>query len=154
MRTVVAACYITHTVQLRSCRMCGGALGKGAADMGTDGFKHITVNAPEEDDVVIQAGISHRKDEPASAPAAVSEVEPAPVADASAMDVSVVADGSSDAAAHEKHAGKSAREKGRSRETTLADLEGEPMPLAQRIVIAAAIVCIIGAFVYYFMFMR
>lgn len=38
-------------------------------------------------------------------------------------------------------------------ETTLADLESEPMPFAQKVVIIAAVVCIIGALVYYFVFM-
>jgi phage/plasmid primase-like uncharacterized protein len=38
-------------------------------------------------------------------------------------------------------------------ETTLADLESEPMPFAQKGVIIAAVVCIIGALVYYFVFM-
>ena len=38
-------------------------------------------------------------------------------------------------------------------ETTLADLESGPMPFAQKVVIIAAVVCIIGALVYYFVFM-
>ena len=40
------------------------------------------------------------------------------------------------------------------RETTLEDLKGSPAPLAQKIVIIAAIICIIGALVYYFVAMR
>lgn len=40
------------------------------------------------------------------------------------------------------------------RETTLDDLESSPMPFAQRVVIVAAVVCIIGALVYYFVAMR
>ena len=40
------------------------------------------------------------------------------------------------------------------RETTLEDLESQNMPLAQKIVIIAAVVCIIGALVYYFAVMR
>ena len=39
-------------------------------------------------------------------------------------------------------------------ETTLEDLSSTKMPLAQRIVIVAAIVCIIGAVIYYFAFLR
>ena len=39
-------------------------------------------------------------------------------------------------------------------ETTLEDLQGTPMPLTQIIVIVAAIVCIIGAVIYYLAFMR
>ena len=34
------------------------------------------------------------------------------------------------------------------------DLKGEKMSLTQRVVIIAAIICIIGAIVYYFAFMR
>ena len=40
------------------------------------------------------------------------------------------------------------------RETTLEDLDSSDMPLTQRVVIIAAIVCIIGALVYYFVVMR
>ena len=39
-------------------------------------------------------------------------------------------------------------------ETTLEDLESGGMPFAQRVVIVAAVVCIIGALVYYFVAMR
>lgn len=40
------------------------------------------------------------------------------------------------------------------RETTLEDLESSRMPFAQKVVIIAAVVCIIGAIVYYFVAMR
>ena len=40
------------------------------------------------------------------------------------------------------------------RATSLDDLKSSPMPLAQRVVIVAAVVCIIGALVYYFVAMR
>lgn len=39
-------------------------------------------------------------------------------------------------------------------ETTLEDLQSTSMPLAQKIVIIAAVICIIGALVYYFLLMR
>lgn len=39
-------------------------------------------------------------------------------------------------------------------ETTLEDLEPTKMPFAQRVVIVAAVLCIIGALVYYFVAMR
>ena len=153
VRRVAGACYITHAIELRGCHM-RAARGEGTADMTTDGFKHITVNAPDEDDVVIQAGLPRHDGVPARDSAAAPEVEPAPAADAPVPDESAGADGGADAAERKARAAKPARRDARSRETTLADLEGEPMPLAQRIVIIAAIVCIIGALVYYFMFMR
>ena len=46
------------------------------------------------------------------------------------------------------------RAKDEYHETTLEDLESTSMPLAQRIVIVAAVVCIIGALIYYFVAMR
>ena len=49
---------------------------------------------------------------------------------------------------------KSAVGKDQYQETTLEDLEGAKMPLAQRIVIVAAVICIIGAVVYYLLAMR
>lgn len=39
-------------------------------------------------------------------------------------------------------------------ETTLEDLQSTSMPFAQKIVIVAAVICIIGAIVYYFVAMR
>ena len=47
-----------------------------------------------------------------------------------------------------------AKKKDAYHETTLEDLNSTQMPLAQKIVIAAAIVCIIGAVIYYFAFLR
>ena len=54
----------------------------------------------------------------------------------------------------ERPGGRARAKGGAYRETTLEDLEPSPMPLAQRIVIVAAVVCIIGALVYYFVAMR
>ena len=104
-------------------------------------MKHITVT-PADDDEVIVAGLrddvapqadaepqadvtqhrAHAEREPAGA-AQVAQTKPA-------------------------RAKPAARDE--YRETTLEDLEGTPMPLAQRVVIIAAVVCIIGALVYYF----
>lgn len=53
-----------------------------------------------------------------------------------------------------KPAGQSARKREEYRETTLSDLEPQPMSTTQKAVIIAAVVCIIGALVYYFAFMR
>lgn len=101
-----------------------------------EGFKHITVTAPEEDDVVIVAGAK----EPVDAVADIEADEPAPLP-----------------AKAPESSGRPPASPGRAnepyRETTLRDLESTPMPLAQRVVIAAAIICIIGAVIYYLAFM-
>lgn len=115
-----------------------------------EGFKHITVTAADDEDVVIMAGASEglapaeAEGEPAFEGA--SAVEPA---DKPASDFAV------EPKPEHKSAPKSeAKSKGDYRETTLEDLQGQSMPLAQRIVIIAAIICIIGAVIYYFAFMR
>ena len=93
-----------------------------------EGFKHITVTAADDDDVVIVAGA-------VEAPAQNAGDEPA--------------------AEEPKPSGskKDSSKKDSYHEATLEDLKQEPMP-AQRVVIIAAIVCIIGALIYYFAFMR
>ena len=112
-----------------------------------EGFKHITVTAAEEEDVVIMAGLQDAAvpeggeiaPEPAPEavpePAAASEVAPEPVQ-------------------ARQPQRKPAAGKGEYHETTLADLQGQSMPLTQRIVIIAAIICIIGAVIYCVAFMR
>ena len=90
----------------------------------TEEYKHITVTAAEEDDEVVVAGA------PQEAPQAVAPTEPR----------------------EQRKPGKSREDS--YRETTLDDLKGSPAPLAQKIVIIAAIICIIGALVYYFVAMR
>ena len=123
-------------------------------------FKHIAVTAAEEDDFVIRAGVVDRTDdalpaepdaalepqtEPASSPESVSEPEltPEPQPEPARK------------AAQTSPARKpSAKKDDGYRETTLEDLESTKMPLAQKVVIAAAIVCIIGAVIYYLAFLR
>ena len=117
--------------------------------MAQDAFKHISVNRPDEEDEVITAGIAVNDDAPAGEPvAATADVagtaevvsqnpqmsEPRESADASAAPSRAKSNGYSPA--------------------TLDDLKGEPMSLTQKIVIIAAVVCIIGAIAYYFAFMR
>ena len=105
-----------------------------------EGFKHITVTVAEEEDVVIHAGLGEAPvpEEPEPAPEPVSAPEPALV---SAPEVAA------------KPKPKPVPEDG-YHETTLEDLQDRSMPLAQRIVIIAAIICIIGAVIYCFAFMR
>ena len=185
--------------------------------MGEEGFKHIAVNAADDDDFVIRVGVSdvnqaaeplgdakdavedlpESADDVAAAEAApvskpvaatATAAETAPVADAvageaesarSAVDVEVEhaaeAEGldsapetpapeAAPAAAAADARGKAKDAAGGTQrrpqkddgyhETTLEDLKGEKMSLTQRVVIIAAIICIIGAIVYYFAFMR
>lgn len=93
------------------------------------GFKHIAVNA--DDDVVIRAG--------AQAP------EPAPVADAACEPAEP-----SSAPAHPTAAPAKAPDDG-YRPTTLEDIEQSRMPLAQKIVIAAALLAV-AAFIAWYVF--
>ncbi|MBQ9043703.1 MAG: SURF2 Surfeit locus protein 2 [Eggerthellaceae bacterium] len=117
-----------------------------------EGFKHITVTAADEDDVVIVAGATQEDDSESEesvgarfiAPVPEPEPEPAPAEEPKQQP-------------KPKPAAKSAAKPARKddyRETTLEDLEGKPMPFAQKVTIIAAIVCIIGAVIYYFAFMR
>ena len=125
--------------------------------MGDAEFKHITVTAADEDDFVIRAGVEAApapaggdtsEEARASAPTPEPESEPTPVP---APEPGHAPVGARTSAPEPKPASKKADD---YHETTLEDLNSEPMPMAQKIVIAAAIVCIIGAIVYYFVFMR
>ena len=186
--------------------------------MGGEGFKHIAVNAADDDDFVIRVGapdvnqgaepLEGAEDaaanqlegadgdaaaETASVAGSASEAaaDVAPVAGAAAAYEAVTDEaeptGSAVDAAAEQAAvpegsdfaseaapavaaaaadvrGKAKNVAGESQrrpqkddgyhETTLEDLKGEKMSLTQRVVIIAAIICIIGAIVYYFAFMR
>ena len=93
----------------------------------TEEFKHIKVTAAAEDDEVVVAGVSQETPQTA---ASAAPTKP-----------------------REQREPRQPREDS-YHETTLEDLERTPMPLAQRIIIIAAVVCIIGALVYYFTVMR
>ena len=96
---------------------------------------HITVN-PADEDEVIGAGVGSRQAEElpvqARGAAQMEELQPR---NSKPKEV------------------KRSQEDG-YRETTLEDLESSGMPFAQRVVIVAAVVCIIGALIYYFVAMR
>lgn len=134
-------------------------------------FKHISVTAAEEDDVIISAGIVPRSegpssvsgDEAASEPEPELEPEPGPESGrgskaANPAEEEALPDQEPETAKATPGNGsaRSARSAAKDgyRETTLEDLKGEPMPLKQKIVIIAALVCIIGALAYYFIFLR
>ena len=145
--------------------------------MGDAGFKHIAVNAAEEDDFVITAGAVEQAGEDAEAsldPAVEAPVEEGEVAGQAtaaseqaeaavpADDVTEAQEASEPAAEQpdsatertERKTAKRPRPDDGYRETTLEDLKGEKMSTTQRVVIIAAIICIIGAVVYYLAFMR
>jgi len=116
-----------------------------------EGFKHITVTAADDDDVVIRVG-------------AVPKEEPAPSTTDDRADASAPAQGHTPAEGDTPVGARSARpstaatnrprkapaKKKRDdyRESTLEDLQSQPMPLAQKVTIIAAVVCIIGAIIY------
>ena len=121
--------------------------------MAETGFKHIAVTAAEEDDFVIRAGVSDQHEtEPEPEPEEQGETE---AADSAEMVVDEKAEPDVESKPKPAPARKpAAKKKDTYHETTLEDLNSTQMPLAQKIVIAAAIVCIIGAVIYYFAFLR
>lgn len=109
-----------------------------------EGFKHITVTAPEEEDVVILAGMASSE-----AAEEAEDVEVAAVDDEAVQPEAVA----QPEAVQPKPVKRSKPKTDSYHETTLEDLKSTPMPLAQRVVIVAAIVCIIGAVIYCAVFM-
>lgn len=121
-----------------------------------EGFKHITVTAADEDDVIIVAGAPEAVPEepvavPEPKPVPEPEPEPAPEPEKPKPAEDVARKASQDA---KRKAAQKPKLEGGYRETTLEDLQGKPMPLIQKIIIVAAIVCIIGAVIYCVAFMR
>ena len=121
--------------------------------MAETGFKHIAVTAAEEDDFVIRAGVSEQHEpEPEPEPEEQEETESA---DSAEMVVDEKTEPEVEPEPKPAPARKpAAKKKDTYHETTLEDLNSTQMPLAQKIVISAAIVCIIGAVIYYFAFLR
>ena len=125
-------------------------------------MKHITVTPADDDEIVVAGDVGSSPGSAARATGGQGESgAPVEAPDRGAEP--------SSAAAGTGAAGPAART-GRQRvakpkapaqpkdggyhETTLEDLESSRMPTAQKIVIIAAVVCIIGALVYYFALMR
>lgn len=137
--------------------------------MAQEGFKHISVTPPDDDDFVINAGIvkessfDSRVDEAGAAASESAVVEPPDTSKGSdgnehgALDDGGRVDGPAVGSAERKKAEQVAKRREADgeefRETTLQDLRGEPMPFTQKVVIIAAVVCIIGALAYYFICM-
>ena len=114
-------------------------------------FKHITVSTPDDDDVVVWAGQNGEGNPEEDISQYDRPVQP--VLDERTEER---VDPAGDARESLPPAGSRPRSTKQSpavkrdeyRPTTLEDLEREPMPKVQRIVIIAAVVCIIGAIVY------
>ena len=138
-----------------------------------DTFKHITVTAADEDEVIIAGvgAVEPTAPDAAIKPDAATRPDAAIEADAAAPSAEGADLGSepmpeatpgsdrieASTTPVPSQAAPAKRKKARAddyRETTLEDLESQSMPLAQKIVIIAAVVCIIGALVYYFAVMR
>ena len=140
--------------------------------MGDGAFKHITVTAAEEEDVIIHAGLapSDAVKTESSAPESLAAEDSAGETSMS-EELAVQGTASEDPttnnmttesapaidAPSKKVPAETRTHKVRDdgyRPTTLEDLQGKPMPTVQKAVIIAAIICIIGAIVYYIAFMR
>ena len=108
-------------------------------------FSHITVNANDDDDVVIQAGA--RPARPAADPAPhVPEAAPA-------SEVPAAPERSAPAPADAATASRPRDKKG-YRPTTADDLKAEPMSTMQKAIIVLALVGIAAFVAYYLFFMR
>lgn len=133
---------------------------EGAVVAEVSGFKHISVSADSDDDVVICAGADAERtssevrdsaqiNQGASSevPDSVQFIKPAS---------SEVPDSAKPAPAPtpvKRTAQSGVKDQG-YRETTLDDLKSEPMSKTQKIIIACAIAAVAAAVVYYFVFMR
>ena len=128
-------------------------------------FSHITVNAADDDDVVIQAGAYGRhQGEDVLEEAVYAEPEPqvAPVAVPEPQHAAQQAPAGNHAAKpHAAHARKSETAVSDSRtqpvhraEQTLEDLDAGPMSGMQKAVLVGVGVVIIAAIVYFALFMR
>ena len=128
-------------------------------------FSHITVNAADDDDVVIQAGAYGRhQGEDVLEEAVYAEPEPqvAPVAVPEPQHAAQqVPAGNHAAKPHAAHARKPETAVSDSRtqpvhraEQTLEDLDGGPMSGMQKAVLVGVGVVIIAAIVYFALFMR
>ena len=127
------------------------------------GFKHISVSADSEDDVVIWAGTEQASAEACDSARAFN-VAGAERTSSEVRDSVQINQGASSevpdsakpapAPAPVKRTAQSGVKDQGYRETTLDDLKSEPMSKTQKIIIACAIAAVAAAIVYYFVFMR
>jgi len=122
----------------------------------TEGFKHITVSPEPEEDVVIYAGLGARQAQDESAVEAKVAPDDVKIASDEVKAAPVAAEPPVEKSAPERTTQADARPSKTDDPDRMTpdELDAGPMPLKQRIVIAAVIICLIGAIAYYFAFMR
>lgn len=120
------------------------------------GFKHISVSADSDDDVVIWAGTDAEGaslEVPDSVQTQNAGAEGASLKVPDSVQLNQASQPAQAPAPVERTAQPAAKDLG-YRETTLDDLKSEPMSKTQKIIIACAIAAVVAAVVYYFVFMR
>ena len=119
------------------------------------GFKHISVSADSDDDVVIRAGTEQASAEACDSARTfnVADAEGASLEVPDSVQFNQASQPAQAPAPVERTAQPAAEDRG-YRETTLDDLKSEPMSKTQKIIIACAIAAVAAAVVYYFVFMR
>ncbi len=120
------------------------------------GFKHISVSADSDDDVVIWAGTGAEGaslEVPDSVQIQNVGAEGASLEVPDSVQFNQAPQPVQAPAPVERTAQPVAKNQG-YRETTLDDLKSEPMSKTQKIIIACAIAAVAAAVVYYFVFMR
>ncbi len=119
------------------------------------GFKHISVSADSDDDVVIWAGTEQASAEACDSARTfnVASAESASLEVPDSVQFNQASQPAQAPAPVERTAQPAAKDLG-YRETTLDDLKSEPMSKTQKIIIACAIAAVAAAVVYYFVFMR
>ena len=120
------------------------------------GFKHISVSADSDDDVVIWAGTDAEGaslEVPDSVQIQNACAEGASLEVPDSVQFNQASQPAQAPAPVERTAQPVAKDLG-YRETTLDDLKSEPMSKTQKIIIACAIAAVAAAVVYYFVFMH
>lgn len=128
---------------------------EGAVVAEVSGFKHISVSADSDDDVVICAGAdAERTSSEVRDSAQINQGASSEVPDSAQINEVPDSAKSAPAPAPVKRTAQSGVKDQGYRETTLDDLKPEPMSKTQKIIIACAIAAVAAAVVYYFVFMR
>lgn len=125
-------------------------------------FSHITLTSDDDDDIVIEAGLRSEPEvgeyeEAASGNDAFLEALPEEVAEESEgfTENNDILEEEPEVFQEAEQTEHSVKQKsGGYSETTLEDLKGASMPFVQKVVIACALVFLIVAVLYYFLFMR
>lgn len=120
------------------------------------GFKHISVSADSDDDVVIWAGTDAEGaslEVPDSVQIQNACAEGASLEVPASVQFNQASQPAQASAPVERTAQPGVEDLG-YRETTLDDLKSEPMSKTQKIIIACAVAAVAAAVVYYFVFMR